>query len=207
MGRPGRLGSELMEGRPGIELFVGRLGSELRDGTLGREPTDGSPEPEPVLGRPGSLGTEVSDPEGGVGTAGRLGTEPAAGRLGTDGGVTQICSPLLLEAVRDPAPAEEVTLALPDVVAGVGTVGVVGVLTHCFPVGSVGNDVGRLGTDVGSDVGSDVGRPGTAGRDDAPGAAGNESPLWLAPLGKALAAPMAMAATPAAPAVRRMIRP
>jgi hypothetical protein len=209
-GRPGRPGSALNEGRPGIVLAEGSPGTELSDGRPGREL---------ALGRPGSeeagAGAELP-----VGTLGReeadgtLGIDPVDGRLGIEDGMTQNCRPFVLEAVTEPPPPGEVALPLPDAVTGLGRAGIVGVPKHCFPVGRVGKDVGRLGTEVGtevgtvgSEVGSDVGSPGTDGRDETPGSDGSEDALGLAPLGKTLAAPIAMAATPAAPAVRRMIRP
>jgi hypothetical protein len=222
MGSPGRLGSELNEGRPGIELVEGRPGSEPSEGRPGSEPSDGRPGIELAPGRLGRLGPELPGLEGGAGTElaagtlgsegadGRPGTEPVDGRLGSEGGVTQTCRPLVLDAVTEPPPPGVVRLPPPDAVTGLGRAGVVGVLTHLVPVGKVGREVGRPGTEVGrpgSEVGSDVGTPGMAGRDEAPGTDGSERPLWLAPLGKTLAAPIAMAATPAAPAVRRMIRP
>jgi hypothetical protein len=115
--------------------------------------------------------------------------------------VTQTCRPLVLDAWIDALPAGEAAVPLPPMEAGIGTAGAEGVATHCFPVG---NPVGRA---VGSDVGRVVGNVGMAGSEERLGTDVGNAGVWLAPLGKALAAPNAIAATPAAPPVRRMMRP
>jgi hypothetical protein len=101
----------------------------------------------------------------------------------------------------DALPAGEAAVPLPTIEAGIGMAGAEGEATHCFPVGS------PVGEAVGRDVGREVGNAGTAGRDERLGTAVGNAGVWLAPLGKALAAPNAIAATPAAPPVSRMIRP
>jgi hypothetical protein len=129
---------------------------------------------------PGRPGTELNP-----------GTELADGRPGSevgnpDGAVTQAVTPLLLEAVTDPDPADVVALPPPVALTGLGVDGAAGVLMHCEPEGADAGGTGseeRLGTAVGATA------------------------LWLAALGNALAATAATAATPAAPAVSRMIRP
>jgi collagen type IV alpha len=221
LGRPSRLGSEPKVGRPGIE---GTLGSVLVEGRLGSEPRDGRPGSDPVEGRPGIEGTL-----GSVLAEGRLGSEPVDGRLGADppdppevdgsvgtagrlgtpeGGVTQIWRPLVLEAWTETSPPGEVALPSPAAVTGTGRAGVDGVATHCFPVGS---DVGRVGGVARRDemlgIDETLGSAGRPGTDGTLGTDKADRGLWLAPLGNTLAAPIAMAATPAAPPVSRMIRP
>jgi hypothetical protein len=208
IGSPGMVGSEPKVGRPGIDVADGRLGSELTGragielagvllgaelpaGRLGSELAAGTAGSELAAGR---LGSELAP--------GRLGSEPAVGRLGTaEGGVTQIWSPLVLDVWIEALPAGEAAVPLPAIEAGIGMVGAEGVATHCFPVGRA------AGSDVGRDVGRVVGNVGTARRDETPGTDVGNAVGWLAPLGKTLAAPIAIAATPAAPPVSRMMRP
>jgi hypothetical protein len=185
-GSPGmelRLGSDEAPGRelsPGMELADGRLGSDGVVGADGRLGSDGVDGRLGVEGAPGTDGKLGSD--GVVGADGRLGSDGRLGTdVGTDGGVTQTVTPLALDALTEPDPAGEVTLPPPDALAGLGIEGVAGVLTHCWPAGrecGIGSEE-RLGTDVGATA-------------------------FSAPLGKAFAA---TAATAAAPAVSRIIRP
>jgi hypothetical protein len=189
---------------PGSEGAAGRLaskpapGSEVAEGRLGSDPVEGRLGIEPAPGRElttGSAGSEPVEPDEPV-----LGVVPVEGdgsdgRLGRPvGPETQALTPLL-DATTDPLPAGVVALPPPEADTGVGTDGTLGVLMHgnaeLREVGTPGNagNPGRVGRDV--RLGTDVGGAGA---------------FWLAPLGKALNAMAVSAATPAAPALSRIVR-
>jgi hypothetical protein len=67
--------------------------------------------------------------------------------------------------------------------------------------------VGTPGSDGNDESDDGDGNDDTPGTEDRPGTDGGVTALWLAPLGKTLAAAIATAATPAAPPVSRRIRP
>jgi hypothetical protein len=177
---PSRLWMELAEGRAGSEDAEGNpgmVGSEPAEGRLGSEPAEGR------------LGSEPAE--------GRLGSEPAEGRLGTP--VVHTVRPLLDEAVTDPPPCEVVMLPEPSMVAGMGSAGVAGELSHCDRLGADVDTPGKVGSDP--TAGS-----GEAARSDVGfGSDGVATAPTLAPLGNAPTTPSAAAESPAAPAAIMVI--